>query len=285
MNNNNELIYLDLIQKEASKKESMTSHLFISYLYKSTSVKFYNLIPQGSSKKGQIDYLYMPPNRNVNMFVEIKSYGHIHLNEKTHQKARKQTLLRMKSNKKGTFPDILKRFDREDIWRIGLLTDLRNTYIFLRNKKYSTPIFEFALDFLNTDFISIKEIFKKLKQDLFIFSSNFKISKFCHEIIWNIVENRYKLIYFELIKDKKLKNKIYIEWKKFMGYHTAKGRKGIRDEFENNLKKVMQCDRDFDNQKNIISNILNQPKIRKALFNKLKKYDIPKVQGAIKKIM
>lgn len=214
----NLLGYLNQVSKVAIKKESVTSHIFLSFLTQVSKISVTNLIPQGASKKGQIDYIYFQPKTNNTFFFELKAYGTL----------KKEVVSLSRQEHKYLYSPIkdLNIIDKRlDIERYLIISDLLSTYITYRSKKSSNW---YSLKYevndcyelfrrLRTHLKNSKTVLK-LKTSILLDNEN-NLRKACLELLFKS-ENLFKNLvikYSKIIEtDLRGKGKVQIRFKKFL---------------------------------------------------------------------
>ena len=94
------LQYLIKIRQVMRSHESVTSHAFSSLLFH-LGINPDDLMPQTGTRKGQIDYVFMPESdRELNFFIELKKYEIID-RERPHE-------AQLKGYLAEGFPEVLK---------------------------------------------------------------------------------------------------------------------------------------------------------------------------------
>lgn len=207
------LDYVKKIAQEMERAESVTSHVFSSFLYNLSDVQPSELLPQIGTTKGQIDYFYLPESsKDITYFIELKSLNSI----KEDNLKLKQIEKYMKSN----FPPILKTLKRSDLWRIGIFTDLRVLVILLRRSDWgnkseifiSKPV-TYKLANIDQLFIDLGNLFKM------------EVGEIAKKILWDNTFYRYKIIRDELWIENKseLYKKAYNLWLLELDSNGGKG--------------------------------------------------------------
>jgi len=219
--------------KILQSNESITSHIFISYLYKKLKLKPFDLYPQGHTKRGPVDYAFLPKNNDLLVIVELKPYGSIGTISDIEKK-----MSQLKSYMKET-PKELKKIGRLNTWTIGAITDLLNIKIVFRNTKWGNKTNEYIIT--KESFSSFSDMLKSIEFKN-LFKSNLK-TNYISDKLWKNRSNRYKAI-FELYKYHKNDfNEIRDKWKKNLPKSFQKGSlnkifgKTFRLQFDNELDK------------------------------------------------
>ncbi len=174
------LDYVDSFGPVMHSRESVTSHVFCSLLTALHGIPATDLLPQGGTTKGQIDYVYMPPrSTDTHVFIELKKYGSL----------RENNVNKMKKYLKHSFPKELNRHGREDSWRVLIITDLLKVFVFFRRKKKpATHAYGFQLKF-DSPLKATAGIANILKM---------KRGQLARQILWEEGSNRRDIILREL---------------------------------------------------------------------------------------
>lgn len=191
---------IKLFARELSKNESFVSHIFLSLIYSVTNIKSYELIPQGKSKKGLIDFLYLPRERNgISYTIELKRYKSIN-KDRLHNDQMYRYLT--------SGINELKILKRKDTWRVGIICDLNSFVICLRKmeKNNKTGIYYDDIKVFDEDFKQFANTFKE--------TVNEKIEKIAYNIFWKKRENRFDIVKRELGKNKIFHKSVYDCWLK-----------------------------------------------------------------------
>lgn len=275
--------FTNRISQTMTKSESVTSHIFTSFLYDLTNTKPYELLPQISSTKGQIDYYILPENKtNLTFYVELKSYGK--LNDI------KPDLKQINKYLKGNPSATLNSLDRTDTWRVGILTDLRVLVFLLRRRDWgnSSRIFELPVE--KFDLTKIEELFAKI--DKFLSS---KVDEITRIFFWDNLDNRKKVIFDEL----KLKNKsnlykrLYSFWINSVANSEKnyKGGKGWPQKFEKCYSALLGFTKqnfsaEIEFHLTALNKAFNEKEIRELTYILFKsKYSVSFGKGNIQKVL
>lgn len=223
--------FVKIISQEMVKAESITSHIFTSFLYDISDVQPFELLPQIGSTKGQIDYFYLPESKKeLTYVIELKKFNSIKEND--------LNLKQINNYLKGNFPGILKSLERLDSWRIGIFTDLRVLVIVFRRSDWGNKSAIFSSEPLIYKLSNIDQLFEELK---ILFKLD--VGDIAKKILWDNVKNRYQIIYNELRRDKKteLYKKAYDLWLQETGSDSSsyKGGKGWPDKFEKTYSTIL----------------------------------------------
>lgn len=218
--------YAHILRATLEKSESTTSHLFISGIYHASGIDPINLLPQSEfasgSRRGLIDYVYMSPaSIDLHAFIELKKYNSI-IRESDHMK---QVLTYLKAS----FPPDLLKLKREDNWRLGILTDLRTTYLYLRKRQWGSTSQVYSLPRWTTNELSeLPNFFKELGILL-----NLPNGKLCSKFFWEDIRNRFQILSLALLDDTSQLFRVgYGLWLKELGSAGGRGWPGrFRDTF------------------------------------------------------
>lgn len=188
--------FTDEITKLMSKHESLTSHVLLAYLYLLHKIYPWHIIPQPTSKRGIIDFFYLPHDKDYNVFVEMKKF--LSLSE--------DKILSTSKYLKIKFPQALKKLGRIDGKRLLLVTDLHTITVSVRQKERGkTSKGNYVIEIPGIPGKNCSdEVAKWLKMS-------------CGEanriVLWDDAKNRYELIH-NLIKTKNtnLYKKTYDAW-------------------------------------------------------------------------
>lgn len=209
--------YAHTMLEKLGKSESLTSHLFIAGIYHLTDINPLHLLPQSefetSSRRGLIDYVYMPPMANdLNVFIELKKYNSIS-RESDHTK---QVLAYLRS----PFPSELTLFERKDNWRLGILTDLVSTYLYLRKKQWGNTTQVYSLPCIQSNSLAqISNLFDILNEVL-----KLPVGLICHRFLWENLSNRFQILATTLSDENSSISRLaYAEWLKIIGSSGGRG--------------------------------------------------------------
>ena len=220
---------IKLFARELSKNESFVSHIFLSLIYSVTDIKSYELIPQGKSKKGLIDFLYLPRERKeISYTIELKRYKSI--NKDRLPKAQMEKYLKSGINE-------LQILKRKDTWRVGIISDLNSFIICLRKmeKNNKTGIYYDDIKVFDEDFKQFANTFKE--------TVNEKIEKIAYNIFWKKRENRFDIVKEELSKSKIFHKSVYDCWLKQVSAtekQNINGGRGWPEKFQKACKYALE---------------------------------------------
>lgn len=257
--------------KILQKNESVTSHIFVAYLYERLKIKPYELFPQGHGKRGIIDFVYLPKDKDINILVEIKPYGTIGSLGKIDNKI-KQLRKYMKTKQKE-----LKLIGRSNNWTIGIITDLINIKVVFRNTKWGSKTNEYLI--LEKSFSDINKFFKSAEIKA-IFNKDLD-KRFISRKLWKEDINRYKAIYELLKKYKDLSNGICKKWKNNLPKDFPHGsinivfNKTIKLLFEDKRKKknnLFDLDNKYETAINVLKHVVNQEHCKKLIQKNAENY-------------
>lgn len=188
--------YINKITRLMEKHESLTSHVLLANLYLLYKIYPWQIIPQPTSKRGIIDFFYLPDKEDYNVFIEMKKF--LSLSEEKTSSASKY--LRIK------FPKALKKIGRKDGKRLLLVTDLHSLAISVRQKEWGKTSKGNYVHIIHG--ISGKNCSEEIARWLKMPSGEaYRI------VLWDDKVNRCEFI-FDLLKKKNshLYNKIYSSW-------------------------------------------------------------------------
>lgn len=200
--------YANRFSKLMSKYESVTTHVMLAYLYSLNKIHPWNVVPQANTKRGIIDFFYMPKDERFNIIVEVKKFLWL---DATKQTAGKKYL-------KGPFPSELKHRDRKEGIRLLILTDFKSVRVSMRNKEikktsrtYSLPIKRY--DTCRSCSDEISRWFRS------------KPGSVCREILWDDKQNRYMVVFNYIKKNSEFSKRLYKRWLQETGMKGGRGRK------------------------------------------------------------
>lgn len=275
--------FVKIISQEMVKSESITSHIFTSFLYDISDVEPFELIPQIGSTKGQIDYFYLPEkDKDITYVIELKKFNSI----KEHDLNLKQ----INSYLKGNFPGILKSLERLDVWRIGIFTDLRVLVIVFRRSDWGNKSSIFSSKPIVYKLSNLSDLFEELN-NLF----KMKVGEIAKKILWDDYNNRYQIIYDELNRGKKseLYKKGYDLWIQSFTSDSSnyKGGKGWPKKFETSYSMLLGFKKKVHSAENSLYlneciNVFDKKEFRKLVIELFRNnYSVSFGQGNVKKIL
>lgn len=250
------LTYIDLVLERANRKESVTSHIFLTFLTEISRIPPTRIIPQGTSKSGQIDYIYFPAKSNSVVLFELKKYGSIK------QDASKLT----KQEHKYLYNSIAdlnildkSRLDNE---RFLITTDLLTTFIKYRSKKNGNVSNCYTIDFSSKDCYDLFIKFRSVLKD------NNSLSKIKSTILISDSDNLRRVCLELIAKNKEIFNSLLHQYSNAANI-KLQGPGKARSKFKAILKSILLNHNNHlvkQNLKNIVIKILNRP----SNFNKVK---------------
>lgn len=189
--------YTDRVSESMSRSESITSHVLLSYLYLLNRIYPWQIVPQPNSKRGIIDFFYLPRESEFNVFVEMKKFRAM---DSRRANAASKYL-------KVPFPKELNKLDRTDGVRLLIVTDLRSIRIHVRQKHWGQTKRAYSLKPI--EFETAEECSRAIGDWLQISSG-----EAFRRVIWDEPENRMHVVYEELRRGKKsrLYKEVYSSW-------------------------------------------------------------------------
>jgi len=245
-----------LFASELSNNESFVSHIFVSLIYLSAGIKSYELIPQGKSKRGLIDFLYLPKKlKDISYTVELKGYKSLN---KDSVSAKTQMNKYLKSGIR-----VLKKLKRNDIWRVGIICDLNTIVVCLRRTEWKnkTKIYYDEPKVFNEDLKRFSITFKNIVNE--------NIGKLANNIFWKKRYNRFDIVIKELKNNKMFYNKIFVLWKKQVCKTEKRDisrSKGLNIKFKSSYKYALETRKtDKAHYSGEVIKVFSEPKIMKEI--------------------
>lgn len=265
--------YFSLLKEKKilQRNEAITSHIFVSFLYEKLKVKPFELYPQGHSKRGPVDYAFMPKENDILVIVEIKPYGSIKTLNNIENK-----MNQLKAYMKKT-PNELKKIERINSWTIGIITDLINIKIVFRKTKWGNKTSEYYI--MKEPFSNFLDLLKS-SEIKSIFNNQLN-NKYLSNKLWKDQINRYKAI-FELYNKYESDFKdIRDKWKRNLPKNFSKGsinkvfRKTIQLLFDSSDEKqriYLNKNPKYNVSLDTLKKTINKPICKKYIRMKVEEY-------------
>lgn len=265
--------YFSLLKEKKilQRNEAITSHIFVSFLYEKLKVKPFELYPQGHSKRGPVDYAFMPKENDILVIVEIKPYGSIKTLNNIENK-----MNQLKAYMKKT-PNELKKIERINSWTIGIITDLINIKIVFRKTKWGNKTSEYYI--MKESFSNFLDLLKS-SEIKSIFNNQLN-NKYLSNKLWKDQINRYKAI-FELYNKYESDFKdIRDKWKRNLPKNFSKGsinkvfRKTIQLLFDSSDEKqriYLNKNPKYNVSLDTLKKTINKPICKKYIRMKVEEY-------------